>query len=107
MTDEAPRNWKLLLRYGRLRTPYEHFTVFADVQVIEANADLGSHAGPGWMSMNVWASSADAAAEIICDIAPQVGAEVRGRWEVYKTEPREPPQDVPFAYELRFVAYKA
>jgi hypothetical protein len=107
MTDEAPRNWKLLLRYGCLKTPYEHFTVCADVQVIEADADIGSQVGPAWMATRVWAPSGDAAIAIICDLARQVGAEVRGRCEAYKSEPHEPPQDMPSAYDLHFVAYKA
>jgi hypothetical protein len=46
--EEAHPNWKLLLRYGRLKTPYEHFTVLADVRVIEGDADLGSQVGPAW-----------------------------------------------------------
>jgi hypothetical protein len=104
--EQAPRNWKLLLRYGRLKTPYEHFTVLVDVQVIEADSAVGSQVGPAWMAMKVWAPSADAAGEIICDIPPRVGAEVRGRCEVYKSEPDEPPQDMPYAYDLRFTAYK-
>ena len=65
--EQAPRNWKLLLRYGRLKTPYEHFTVLVDVQVIEADSAVGSQVGPAWMAMKVWAPSADAAGEIICE----------------------------------------
>jgi hypothetical protein len=105
--EEAPPNWKLLLRYGRLTTPYEHFTVIVDVQVTEADVDAGSHVGPAWMGMKVWAPSEYAAAEIISDIAPRVGAKVRGKFQVYKTEPEEPPQGMPFAYDLRFTPYKA
>jgi hypothetical protein len=104
--EQTPRNWKLLLRYGRLKTRYEHFTVFVDVRVTEPQADVRSQLGPAWMAMKVWAPSADAAAEIICHFAPQVGAEVRGKCEVYKSEPDEPPQDTPYAYDLRFTAYK-
>jgi hypothetical protein len=103
---EAPPNWRLLLRSGRLKTPYEHFAVIADVQVIEANADLGSQVGPAWMGVGVWASSAQAAADFICNIPPQGGWEVRGEVKVYKTEPDEPPQDMPFAYNFNFAAYE-
>jgi hypothetical protein len=104
--DEAHPNWKLLLRYGRLKTPYEHFTVLADVRVMEGDADLGSQVGPAWLSMNVWAASADAAADLVDAIAPQVGAEVRGRVQVHSSEPDRPPQDEPFAYDPSFVAYE-
>jgi hypothetical protein len=103
--EKAPRDWKLLLRYGRLTTPYDHFTVLVDVDVIEGNADWNSEVGPAWMAMKVWASSADAAAGIVCDIAPQVGAEVRGKVAAYKTDPDEPPQDLPSAYGLQFTPY--
>jgi hypothetical protein len=104
--DEPHPNWKLLLRYGRLETPYEHFTVLADVRVIEGDADLGSEVGPAWLSMKTWALSGDAAADLIGAIAPQLGAELRGRVEVYSSEPAEPPRDEPFAYDPSFVAYK-
>jgi hypothetical protein len=105
-SHEAHPNWKLLLRYGRLKTPYEHFTVLADVCVIEADADLGSQLGPAWLAMKAWASSADAAGELVAAIAPQIGAEVGGRVEVYSSEPAEPPRDVPFAYDPSFTAYE-
>ena len=95
-----------MLRYGRLKTPYEHFTVLADVRVIEGDDDLGSQIGPAWLAMKVWAESVDAAADLVAAIAPQVGAEVHGRVEVYSSEPEEPPQDEPFAYDPSFVAYE-
>jgi hypothetical protein len=95
-----------LLRYGRLETPYEHFTVLADVRVIEGDADLGSQVGLAWLSMKVWALSADAAADLIGAIAPQMGAEVHGSVDVYSSEPVEPPRDEPFAYDPNFVAYE-
>jgi hypothetical protein len=57
--------------------------------------------------MKVWAASPDAAGELVEAIASQVGAEVRGRVEVYSSEPTEAPQDRPFAYDPRFVAYEA
>ena len=105
-SEEAHPNWKLMLRYGRLKTPYEHFTVLADVRVIEGDADLGSQVGPAWLGMKVWAESADAAADLVGAIAPQVGADLGGRVEVYSSEPHRPPQDEPFAYDLSFVAYE-
>ena len=105
-SDDPHPNWKLLLRYGRLDTPYEHFTVLADVQVIEGDADLGSRVGPAWLSMKVWAASADAAAQLVEAIASQVGTELRGNVEVYSSEPTEPPQEEPFAYDPSFVAYE-
>ena len=103
--DEVHPNWKLLLRYGRLKTPYEHFTVLADVRVLEGDEELGSGVGPAWLSMKVWAASADDAAEFVGAMAPLLGAEVRGRVEAYSSEPAEPPQDEPFAYDPRFTAY--
>jgi hypothetical protein len=112
MTDEAPPNWKqhppnwkLLLRDGRLKTPYEHFAVIADVEVIESNADLGTQVGPAWMGIGLWASPADVDGDLIDTLALGVGAVVRGEWEVYKTEPTEPPQDMPYAYDPSLIAY--
>jgi hypothetical protein len=106
MSDEPHPNWKLLLRYGRLKTPYEHFAVVADVQVIESDAELGSQVGPAWLAIAVWARSADAAADLVRAIAPEMGAEVRGRVYVYESPPVEPPRDDPFAYGPRFKAYE-
>ena len=53
--------------------------VIADVEVIEANADLGSQVGPAWMGIGVWASSADVDGDLIDTLALGVGAVLRGK----------------------------
>ena len=107
MSADFDRDWKLKLRYGKLTTPYAHFTVLADGVVEEASEVNGGREGPAWMSMNAWATSTDEAADMIVQIAPELGFRVTGRIEIYKTDPKEPPRDIPSGYDMRFTPYEA
>jgi hypothetical protein len=49
--EHEPENWKLLLRYGRLRTPYSHYTVLADGRVVAIPNEHATELGPPWLSL--------------------------------------------------------
>jgi hypothetical protein len=105
VSESDHSNWKLLLRYGRLETPYSHFTVLADGRVMEASDQPRAEPGPAWFSMRAWARTSDDAAALLEERAPTFGFEIRGRIEVYATEPERPPGDEPLAYDPNFTTY--
>jgi hypothetical protein len=59
--DDPPKDWKLKLRYGRIQTPYQHFSTISDGVFVEPSSEFDCPAGPAFMAMRVWASSTDEA----------------------------------------------
>ena len=106
-TDEPEKDWKLRLRYGRLETPYRHYTVIAEGVVSEEIADLQCPAGKAFMAMKAWAASADESADMIQAVGEQMGFTVTGRIHIYQTEPTRPPGPDPFGYDVNFTPFGA
>lgn len=98
-------NWKLELRYGRLVTPYTHFTAIADGVVGELRDGFECRPGPAFMSMKTWAADADDSADMARLIGQQLGFSVTGKIEVYTTEAEQPPGDRPSGYNIGFIPY--
>lgn len=108
MTEfDARPNWKLDLRYGRLSTPFRHFTLIADGVVGELQAGFTCPAGPAVMAMKVWASDAAEAGDMVVAIGRQIGFSVTGKLEVYETEAEQPPGPNPHGYAIGFTPYGA
>jgi hypothetical protein len=106
MTKVPPdKDWKLHLRYGKLKTEFTHFTVLADGIVGQLVEGFTAPPGPAWMAMKVWASSTDEATDMAYVIGKQIGFTVTGRTHVYDTEPSSPPSDKPSAYDINFKNY--
>lgn len=104
---EAEKNWKLKLRYGKLQTPFQHFTMMADGEIVETNEDFDIEAGtPAWFSMNLWALDGEQAVDMIITIGRHIGFEATGEIFTYSTDAREPPGEQPRAYGLNFTPYK-
>jgi hypothetical protein len=98
MTEEA--DWKLKLRYGKLKTPFQHFTVLVDGLLAQQ-----STSSRAIMGVRIWAQDAEAAEEIVRDYATRVGFKPDGKSWVYDTEPEEPPSDQPSVYGCVFERY--
>jgi hypothetical protein len=77
----------------------------ADGHVVEVSDELETELGPAWLAIKVWARDTDDAAALVEAIAPELGFEIRGRVEIYTTEPVEPPRDVPYGYDPVFGSY--
>lgn len=103
--QEAEKDWKLKLRYGKLTTPYSHFTVLAEGMVGDLEEGFECRRGKAFMAMKVWASSTDEAADMIQSIGEQIGFEITGKIEVFDTEPQDPPQEDPFGYDINFTPF--
>ncbi|OOO47827.1 hypothetical protein BS630_16265 [Rhizobium laguerreae] len=100
------KNWKLKLRYWKLKTAFRHFTVIADGEVMISNPDFDTTAGSAaFFSIQAWVSDNDEAIDMVVTIGRNVGFNASGRIYVYSTEPQQPPPDAPHAYGLNFHQY--
>lgn len=99
------KDWKLKLRYGKLTTPYSHYTVLADGEVRELAEGFECRPGKAWMAMKTWSMSTEESSDMIRVIGEQIGFIVTGKIEVYSTEPVEPPGENPFGYDIKFTSY--
>src|SRR5262245_35279887 len=104
MTDEE-KDWKLKLRYGRLSSPYKHFSVLADGIVGKLEDGFECRPGRAWMGMKTWATDADESADMAKAIGKQIGFTVSGDIQIYVTEPERPPGEKPYGYDIRFTPY--
>ncbi len=106
MNHKKPESdWKLKLRYGKLRTPYKHFTILAEGRMERVENDFACPQGPAWMAMKSWASNVDECGYMIQSIGKELGFEITGKIEVYQTDPVEPPRDKPYGYDIAFTPF--
>lgn len=106
MTDSGfGSDWKVKLRYGKISTLFQHFSVIAEGHVVDLSAGFASSTGRAFMGMKAWATDADEAMDMIRTIAPRVGFQVEGKIYVYETEAEEPPRETPHGYSLKFTRY--
>ena len=100
------RDWKLKLKFGKLKTPYKHITVLADGVVGDLKDGFECNSSRAWMTMKSWATDYDQAQDMIEYIGRQIGFKVDGSIECYDTDPSEPPRDNPYAYDISFSGYE-
>ena len=103
---ENPENWKLKLRYGKLKTPYKHYTIIADGDAGTVADGFECPPGRAFMSMKAWATDDNEAADMIQAIGQQIGFTVDGDIQLYDTDPEEPPSDNPRGYHISFNPYE-
>jgi hypothetical protein len=103
--DDPPKDWKLRLRYGRLQTPYRHFTTISEGVFGQPSSEFGCAAGPAFMTMRVWASDADEAVRVASAFGREIGFSVTGRVYLHDTPAEEPPRDHPYGYGIAFTPY--
>ena len=99
------KDWKLKLKYGKIKTSFNHYTVFAEGVASDLIEGFECPKGKAWMAMKTWASSTGESADMIKVIGAQVGFKVTGKIEIYKTEPVKPPSDKPHGYDINFTPY--
>ena len=107
LTALASDDWKALYQAGKLNTPFKHFSVIGDGIAGPGTVEHGGKPGPSFLGMRLWASSSEEALQMYRLFAERVGFTVRGKAEVYDTEPSEPPRDAPHAYGVKFTHYAA
>jgi hypothetical protein len=107
MTAKKPEaNWKLKLRYGKLSTEFQHYTIISEGMVENLVEGFTCPAGPAFMAMKAWASSVDEAADMARSIGNDIGFTVIGRIYVYKTDPAQSPREKPFGYDINFTPFR-
>jgi hypothetical protein len=106
-SEQQDTDWKLKLRYGKLTTPYHHYTVIAEGLVGEFADSFVCPPGSAFMAMKTWASSTEESGNMITVIGRQIGFTVTGNIQIYETEPVQPPRENPFGYDINFTPFDA
>lgn len=104
--SETLKDWKLKLRYGKLITPYKHFTIIAPVLINDHIVSLNAAPGKAYIGIKMWALDINEATKIIMSVAKEFGFTITGKIEVYSTDAQNPPKDEPYAYDLNFSYYQ-
>ena len=100
------KDWKLKLRYEKVKTPYQHFTAIGE-GIVEKLADgYECPKGNAFMAIKTWATDAAESANMLRVIGSQIGFKATGKVEIYETEPKEPPKENPYGYDIQFTPYK-
>ena len=103
--EEHDKDWRLKLRYGKLTTPFHHYTVIAEGLVGELASGFSCPRGNAFMAMKTWAASTEESADMITVVGNQIGFTVTRRAYVYDTEPTQPPREHPFGYDIQFTPF--
>ena len=101
------KDWKLKLKYGKLRTPFKHFTVLAEGVAGNLVEGFECRRGPAIMAMKTWSESAEESTDMARTIGKQIGFAVTGNVQVYDTEPAIPPGENPHGYDINFTPFDA
>jgi hypothetical protein len=102
---ESEKDWKLKLRYGKLITPYKHYTLIAEGVVGKLADGFECRPGTAFMAMKAWASSEDEAFDMIKSIGRHIGFSVTKEIQLFNSDPQEPPSDGPYGYEINFHSF--
>jgi hypothetical protein len=105
VTEAQDENWKLDLRYGRIKTGFVHFTAIADGTAGELRHGFACRPGSAVMSMKLWAADANEAFAMVRDIGGSIGFDAHGKIELFDTPPEQPPRENPHGYDINFVEY--
>lgn len=84
---------------------YKHYTALGVGIVGELEGGFECRKGPAIMAVKTWAINAEQSAEMLRVIGNDIGFEVTGEIQVYKTEPELPSKDVPFGYDINFTPF--
>ena len=102
---DSEKDWKLKLRYGKLTTPYNNYTLIAEGIVNELSDGFQCRPGNAFMGMKLWANSEEEAIDMIKSIGRQIGFSVTGEIQLFNSEPEEPPSDKPYGYGINFHSF--
>lgn len=100
------KDWKLKLRYGKITTPYKHFTLIIPILIENYLQDFDAAPGAAYMGIKIWATDENQAMEIIEDIAEENGFAITGGISIYVTDADRAPEEDPYAYGANFSYYK-
>ena len=101
---ERGRDWKLKLRYGRLETAFQPFTVIVEVVAETPSEQNPDVLGPAFMGFSCWAEDTDQAADMARFFARTFGCSLpeHSKIEIFETDPKEPPRARPHGYAFNW-----
>lgn len=102
---ENEKDWKLKLSYGKLTTPFQHYTLIGEGIAGALAPEFSCPQGPAFMSMKAWALSSDQSIDMLRVIGSRIGFTVTGNTQVWETEPEDPPGEKPYGYDINFTPY--
>ena len=76
--DQTDKDWKLKLRYGKLTTPFHHYTAIAEGVVGKLAEGFSCPPGTAFMGMKTWASSTEESGDMITAFGSQIGFTIIG-----------------------------
>lgn len=103
---EEVKNWKLNLKFGKIKTNFKHYTAIAADEVVELRDGFSCPQGNAMMGMKTWAVDEYQSIDMIKVIGDQIGFVVTGKTYIYNTEPESHPKDKPYGYDINFTPYK-
>lgn len=103
--DDSDPSWKLKLRFGKIKTPFQHFTAIAEGIVGELIEGFECPSGSAFMGMKTWATDAEESADMVRVIGEDIGFMITGQIMVYESEPQKPPRESPFGYDIQFTPF--
>ena len=103
--EASENDWKLKLRYGKLITPYIHYTVIAEGIVDDLLEGFECPKGNAFMGMKIWAESFEESVDVFQSIGGQIGFRIIGKLQIYESEPKEPPGENPLGYDIKFTPF--
>ncbi|MEO6540793.1 MAG: hypothetical protein ABIN74_07390 [Ferruginibacter sp.] len=104
--EENEKDWKLKLRYGKLKTPYKHFTILAEGEVDELDGGFECPKGNAFMGMKIWAKSIEGSSDVYQSIAEQIGFKITGNLDIFDSAPEQPPSENPSGYDINFTPFQ-
>jgi len=102
---ENQKDWKLKLRYGKIKTPYQHFTAIAEGVRVKPDNSVQGPPGPAIITLRTWARDTAQSAEIVQSLGNELGYQITGNIKIYETDPERPPKDNPYGYGLNFTPF--
>jgi hypothetical protein len=105
MDAEQPKDWKLKLRYGKLKTPFKHYTVIAEGIVGQLVHGFSCRSGNAFMAMKTWSHCPGESADMLVAIGREIGFTVNAKVQIFETNPEQPPGEEPFGYDINFTPF--
>lgn len=100
--EESEKSWKLKLRYGKIKTPFKHYTIIGEGIANNLIDGFECQNGNAFMGMKIWAESPDQSVDVFQNIGEQIGFLTNGKIYIYETDPVEPPREKPYGYDINF-----
>jgi hypothetical protein len=99
------KDWKLKLKFGKLKTEFKHYTALAEGEVHKLKDGFVCPPGQAIMAMKTWAIDENQSIDMIKVIGEQIGFVVTGRTYIYDTDPESPPKQNPYGYDINFTPF--